>query len=157
MDCSQPGSSVHGILQARILEWLAISFSRVSSRPRNRSRGSCAAGKFFTNCATRQALDMYEVKWSEVKLLRHVRLFETPWTVAYQVPPSLDFPGKNTGMGCHFLLQEIFLTHILNPGLPHCRQTLYRLSHQGSLDMYEHILKKIYIYIYTHTHMHIYI
>ena len=35
MDCSPPDSSVHGILQARILEWVAISFSRVSSRPRN--------------------------------------------------------------------------------------------------------------------------
>ena len=35
MDCSPPGSSVHGILQARILEWVAISFSRVSSQPRN--------------------------------------------------------------------------------------------------------------------------
>ena len=34
-------------------------------------------------------------------------------------------------MGCHFLLQEIFLTQGLNPGLPHCRQTLYCLSHQG--------------------------
>ena len=42
------------------------------------------------------------------------------------------FPGKNTGMGCHFLLQEIFSTQGLKPGLPHCRQTLYRLSHQGS-------------------------
>ena len=36
-------------------------------------------------------------------------------------------------MGCHFLLQEIFLTQGLNLGFPHCRQTLYRLSHQGSL------------------------
>ena len=44
-----------------------------------------------------------------------------------------DFPGKNTGVGCHFLLQEIFLTQGLNPMcLPHYRQTLYRLSHQGS-------------------------
>ena len=42
-----------------------------------------------------------------------------------------DFPSKNTGVDCHFLLQEIFLTQGLNPGLPHCRQTLYRLSHQG--------------------------
>jgi len=42
-----------------------------------------------------------------------------------------DFPGKNTGVGCHFLLQEIFPTQGLNPGLPHHRQTLYRLSHQG--------------------------
>ena len=43
-----------------------------------------------------------------------------------------DFPGKNTGVSCHFLLQETFPTQGLNPGLPHCRQTLYRLSHQGS-------------------------
>ena len=43
-----------------------------------------------------------------------------------------DFPGENTGVGCHFLLQEIFPTWGSNPGLPHCRQTLYRLSHQGS-------------------------
>ena len=42
-----------------------------------------------------------------------------------------DFPGKNTGMGCHFLLQEIFPTQGLNLGLPHCRQMLYHLSHQG--------------------------
>ena len=40
-----------------------------------------------------------------------------------------NFPGKNTGVGCHSLLQEIFPTQGLNPGLPHCRQTLYRLSH----------------------------
>ena len=43
-----------------------------------------------------------------------------------------DFLGKSTGVGCHFLLQGIFLTQGLNPGLPHCRQTLYHLSHQGS-------------------------
>ena len=43
------------------------------------------------------------------------------------------FPGKNTGVGCHYLLQEIFPTKGLNPGLLHCRQTLYRLNHQGSL------------------------
>ena len=55
MDCSPPGSSVHGILQARI---------------------------------------------------------------------------KNTGVGCHFLLQEIFSTQRLNPGLPHCREMFYHLSHQ---------------------------
>ena len=124
-----------------------------------------------------------------MKLLSCVRLFATPWTIAYQAPPStrfsrqeylsgLPFPspgdlpnpgielvspalqadaltseppgkpnislssffwvggagGKNTGVGCHSLLQEIFLTQGLNPGLPHCRQTLYRLSHQGSLE-----------------------
>ena len=43
-----------------------------------------------------------------------------------------DSPGKNNAVGCHFLLQGIFLTQGLNPGLPHWRQTLYPLSHQGS-------------------------
>ena len=43
-----------------------------------------------------------------------------------------DFPGKSTRVGFHCLLQEIFLTQGLNLGLPHCRQTLYHLSHQGS-------------------------
>ena len=43
-----------------------------------------------------------------------------------------DFPGKSTGVGCHFLLHGIFLTQGLNPSLPRCRQTLYRLSHQGN-------------------------
>ena len=42
-----------------------------------------------------------------------------------------DSPGKNTGVGCHALLQGIFPTQGLNPGLPHCRQILYHLSYQG--------------------------
>ena len=43
-----------------------------------------------------------------------------------------DSPGKNTGVGCHALLQGIFPTQGSNVGLPHFRQTLYHLSHQGS-------------------------
>ena len=48
VDCSLPGSSVHGILQARILEWVAISFSRGSSQPWDRNRVSRIAGRCFT-------------------------------------------------------------------------------------------------------------
>ena len=77
VDCSPPGSSVHGILQARILEWVAISFSK--------------------NCIT-------------------------PW----------NSPGQNTGVGSFSLLQGIFPTQGSNPGLPHCRQIIYQLSHKGS-------------------------
>ena len=47
MDCSLPGSSVHGILQARILEWVAISFTRVSSQPRAQTWVSHIVGRFF--------------------------------------------------------------------------------------------------------------
>ena len=56
MDFSLPGSSVHGILlQARILEWVAISFSRRSSQPRDWTQVSCIVGRFFTIWATREA------------------------------------------------------------------------------------------------------
>ena len=48
VDCSPPGSSVHGIFQARILEWVAISSSRGSSQPRDQTWVSCIAGRFFT-------------------------------------------------------------------------------------------------------------
>ena len=58
MDCRSPGSSVHGISQARILEWVAISFSRASSQPRNRTRVSHTAGRLFTMWATREARDV---------------------------------------------------------------------------------------------------
>ena len=74
-DGSPPGSPVPGILQARTLGWVAISFSN-------------------------------EWKWKvKVKSLSHFRLLATPWTAAHQVPPSMDFPGKSTGVGCHCLLR----------------------------------------------------
>ena len=55
MDYSLPGFYLHRILQARILEWVASPFFRVSSWPRNRTGVSCIAGKFFTSWATREA------------------------------------------------------------------------------------------------------
>ena len=54
MDCSPPGSSVHGILRARILEWIAISFFGVSSWLRDQTQVSCITGRFFTIWATRE-------------------------------------------------------------------------------------------------------
>ena len=71
IDGSPPGSPVLGILQARTLEWVAISFSN--------------AGKGRV----------------KVKSLSRVRLLATPWSTVYQAPPSMDFPGKSTGVGCH--------------------------------------------------------
>ena len=59
VDCSPPGSSIHGILQARILEWVAISFSRGSSQPRDRIQVSCIASRRFNLWATREALYSY--------------------------------------------------------------------------------------------------
>ena len=61
MDCNPPGSSLHEIFQARILGWVAISFSRGSSQLRDRIRVSCTAGRFFTDWATREA--QYPRRW----------------------------------------------------------------------------------------------
>ena len=55
MGCSLPGSSVHGISQARILEWVAISFSRGSSQPRNQIRVSCIGRRILYHYATWEA------------------------------------------------------------------------------------------------------
>ena len=69
MDCSPPGSAIPGILQARTLEWVAISFSN-----------AC--------------------KWKvKVKSLSHVRLLATPWTAAYQAPPSIGFARQEYWSG----------------------------------------------------------
>ena len=69
MDCSLPGSSVHGIFQAIVLEWVAISFSNAW-------------------------------KWKvKVKSLSRVWLFMTPWTAAYQAPPSVGFSRQEYWSG----------------------------------------------------------
>ena len=61
-----------------------------------------------------------------------------------------DFPGESTGLGCHCLLQQIFPTQGWNPGLPHCRQMLYRLSHQGSpyigITTGQNCMTRIYVF-----------
>ena len=75
IDGSPSGSPVPGILQARTLEWVAISFSNAWK---------------------------WKVK---VKSLSRVRLLATPWTAAYQAPPPWDFPGTSTGVECHCLLR----------------------------------------------------
>ena len=59
MDCSLPGSSVHGILQARLLEWVAVPVSRGSSQPRNRTQVSHIAGGSFTVWATKEAQEYW--------------------------------------------------------------------------------------------------
>ena len=86
MDCSPPGSSVHGILQARVLEWVAISSSRGTFQPRDRTQVSCVAGRRFTFWATREAPS---VQFSSVQSLSRVRLFATPWSAARQASLSI--------------------------------------------------------------------
>ena len=71
----------------------------------------------MTCCFTEmKKLRLVIIQLSEVKLLSRVRLFASPWTADSQAPLS-DFPGKSTGVGSLSLLQGIFLTQELNPGL----------------------------------------
>ena len=82
MDCNQSGSSVHGILQARILEWVAIFSSRGSSQPRDWTHVSCVsctAGGFFTHWAIGEAptnkgwgkvMNNLEVAWTGIRSIR---------------------------------------------------------------------------------------
>ena len=69
---------------------------------------------------------VYHTVKVKVKSLSCVGLFATPWTVEpTRLRHPWDFPGKNTGVGCHFLLQGIFTTQGSNPGLLHCRETVW--------------------------------
>ena len=144
MDCCPPDSSDHGIVQAKVLEWVGIPFSSGSSRPRDRTQVSCIAGRWFTNWAISEAQFTYESesevtqscptlgtpldcslpgssvhgvfqarvlewvaisfsnawKWKvKVKSLSHVRLLATPWTAAYQAPPSMGFSRQECWSG----------------------------------------------------------
>ena len=126
MDCSPPGSSVHGILQARILKWVAMPSSRGSSWPRDQTHIA------YVSCIGRQVVYHYcylgspffQLYWgiSSVQSLSCVRLFATPWTAACQA--SLSFtnsqslfklmsiesvmPSNNLILCCPLLLPSIF-------------------------------------------------
>ena len=105
MDYSPPGSSVHGTLHARILEWVAISFSKGSSKPRDRTQVSCTAGRLFTIWATGgSALYIYACKYVSVHMFlsmhKHFHLYlllysYTFWTWVHIV---LSIPIQYTGL-----------------------------------------------------------
>ena len=106
VDCSPPGSPVHGTLWGRILEWVDIPFSRGPSWPRDQTQVSCIAGRFFTIWATRETVILTVINlWTvcfflrlllpspiclqSVQSLSRVQLFATPWTAAGQASLSI--------------------------------------------------------------------
>ena len=136
MDCSPSDSSIHGISQERILEEVAVSFSRGSSQPRNQTHIACigwqilycgatAAAKSLQSCPTlcnprdnsppgspipgilqARTLEWAAIsfsnawKWKvKVKSLSRVWLLATPWTAAYQAPPSMGFSRQEYWSG----------------------------------------------------------
>ena len=72
-----------------------------------------------------------------VSSLSCVWLFVNPWTVAHQAPLSMGFAGKNTEVGCHFLLRGIFPTQGWNPYLLHCRQIYYSWASREAQEIYK--------------------
>jgi len=83
MHCSPPGSSVHGFSQARILEWVAISFSRGSSWPRDQTWVPCTTGRFFTDWATREA--------QMITCLNGISVLLIPWFLCSKFLFQLSF------------------------------------------------------------------
>ena len=124
--CDPMDYTVHGFLQARILEWVAFPFSRKSFQSRDRTQVSQIAGRFFTSWATRVCV---------CSCFSHVRLFVTLWTVACQTPLSMGFsrqeyhgglpcppPGDPSNPGME----------PVSPGNPALQADSLPLSHWGS-------------------------
>ena len=96
MDCNPPGSSVLGILQARILEWVAMPSFRGSSQSRDRTHGSCisyTAGRFFTAKPPEKPLTFMLLLL--LSCFGCVQLCVTPQTAAHQDPLSLAFSRQD--------------------------------------------------------------
>ena len=139
--CDPMDYTVPGILQARILEWVAFPFSRGSSQPRDWTWVSCFAGGFFTSWATREAQEEGKWKWS------CFWLFATPQTVVYQASPSKGFSRQEYRSGLPFPSPVDLPYPGIEPAPPALRadalpsdlpgkevlnrQMLYPLSHQG--------------------------
>ena len=124
MDYSPPGSSVHGISQAKILALVTISFSRGSFWPKDQTCVSWTA-RLVLYCWANQE-SPFKMNESESCSVMSNSL------QSHGLYSLWNFPGQNTGVGSQSFLQEILRTQELNPGLLHCRQILYHLSHQGS-------------------------
>ena len=115
--CSPPGSSVHGILQARILDWAAICFSRGSSNQGIKPGSPILQANSFPSEPPRSESESHLVVSNSLR--------------PHGLYSSWNSLGQNIGVGSLSLLQGIFPTQGSNPGFLHCRPILYLLSHRG--------------------------
>ena len=99
MDYSPPGSSAHGILQARILEWVAIPFSRKSFQPRDEIKVSWTAGRLFTDWAIREA----------AREVTNITLLLSPWLWTHLMIVIIMTFGKLCWLFIHTILCHSFL------------------------------------------------
>ena len=113
MDCSPPGSSVHWILQGRILEWVAIPFSRGSSQTRDGTQVSHIAGRFFTIWATREA-QFYQLKQSNSLLLHKNFPFPSETPTHDPVSPISAKWTLQCSVSCRSLLLVDWFSYLRN-------------------------------------------
>ena len=128
VDCSQPGSSVHGIVSARKLEWVVIPFCRVSLWPRDLTCVSCITGRFLITESPRKPKIRITVsnstfiwwwhQFSSVQSLSCVWLFATPWTAACQASLSLTNLLEFAQVPVHWICDTIQPRHPLSPSSP---------------------------------------
>ena len=122
IDGSPPRSPIPGILQTRTLEWVAISFFnawkwKVKGKSLSHVRFSNPMDCSPSGSSVHGIFQARVIGWGAIAFSD--RLY-SPW----------NFPGRNTGVRSHSLLQGFFPTQGSSPGLLHCRQILYHLSHQ---------------------------
>ena len=129
MDCRPPGSSIHGIFQARVLEWGAIAFSvsgLVGVNKKLLTKRLYNPVEGWKTCVVSQS---YSILCDPME---SYPIFCDPMEEPTRLLCPWDFTGKNTGVGCNFLLQGIFPTHKSNLLLwgrarpLHCKRILYR-------------------------------
>ena len=166
MDCSPPGSSVQGILQARILEWVAISFSRGSSQPRDWTQVSCIAGRLYRlrqpgviglliskNCFWynfyQRVVISYKFSEGQVFCLPISMICVCAFATQSCLTLCKPMDCSPKGSCVHGILRQEYwsglsfpsagdlLTQGLNLGLPRCRQTHICISYN-----YDHKLVK---------------
>ena len=132
-----PRTVVHGILQAGILEWVIFPFFRNLPNPGIEPRSPSLQVDSFP--AEPQGSPVLKVTVCFRLLSFSCSVISDSLETHGLEPTRLlcprDFPGKNTGVGCHFLLQRIFLTQGLNPHLLHWQANSLPLSHQESISL----------------------
>ena len=142
MDSNLPGSSVHGILQARILEWVATPSSRGSSRSRVRTRLLRLLHWLAGSLPLAPPGKLSELLKLKVKgkSFDCVGLFVTPWTVAYQGPPSMGFSRQQYWSGLPFpsqsfqrrINEEIIFSFSFQISFWYSKDTLQGIFHNNS-------------------------
>ena len=119
MHSSLPGSSAHGLFQARIVEWVAISFSRGSSQPRDQTQASCIAGRFFTKTKAKPKplnmfnyLHRYQRQKRKINLSVHICISEKSYNPKDPVITSYKIISLNVQTE---YLQKLKILKILIP------------------------------------------